>query len=307
MQEPSFTAPLDWDDTRMFLAVARAGQMLGASRALGVNQATLSRRMAALESALGAKLLTRRTHGSELTDAGRALLESLERVESEMLAVQARLQGAAAAAAGVVRIGAPDGFGVGFLAPRLAMLADRHPDLCLQVVPTPRGFSLSRREADLAVMVGRPEKGRLVARKLTNYTLGLYASPAYLSAHPEPRELADLANHRLVGYVEDMIAAPALEYAREFLRGWRSQIEVTSAIGQVEAVRAGAGIGVLHDYLAQDSGLVRLFPERAAVRTYWLAIHESLRHVARVRVAADFITEAVQSAQVVFNHRIPSH
>ena len=104
----------------MFLAVARAGQMLGAARALGVNQATLSRRMAALEAALGAKLLVRRTHGSELTDAGAALLETLERVETEMLAVQARLQGAEAAAAGVVRIGAPDGFGVGFLAPRLA-------------------------------------------------------------------------------------------------------------------------------------------------------------------------------------------
>ena len=99
MQEPALTAPLDWDDARMFLAVARAGQMLGASRALGINQATLSRRIAALEAALGAKLLARRTHGSELTDAGQALFGTLERVETEMLAVQARLQGAEAAAA----------------------------------------------------------------------------------------------------------------------------------------------------------------------------------------------------------------
>ena len=262
MQElKSLTEPLDWDDARMFLAVARAGQMLGASRTLGVNQATLSRRMAALEAALGAKLLARRTHGSELTDAGAALLETLERVETEMLGVQARLQGADAAAAGVVRIGAPDGFGVGFLAPRLARLADRHPDLTVQLVPTPRGFSLSRREADLAVMVGRPEKGRLVARKLTDYTLGLYAAPAYLDARPAPAHAADLTRHRLVGYVEDLIAAPALNYASEFLRGWRSSVEMTSAIGQVEAVRAGAGIGALHDYLARDSGLVRLLPE----------------------------------------------
>ena len=284
----------------MFLAVARAGQMLGASRALGVNQATLSRRMAALEAALGAKLLTRRTHGSELTDSGTALLESLERIETEMLSVQARLQGAEAAAAGVVRIGAPDGFGVGFLAPRLARLADRHPGLTVQVVPTPRGFSLSRREADLAVMVGRPERGRLVARKLTDYTLGLYASPTYLSAHPEPRHIVDLADHRLVGYVEDLIAAPALNYTADFMRGWRSAVELTSAIGQVEAVRAGAGIGALHDYLARDTGLVHLFPERRVVRTYWLAIHENLRGVARVRAAADFITETVQETQAEF-------
>lgn len=307
MQELTSGASLNWDDTRLFLAVARVGQMLGASRTLGINQATLSRRIAALEAALGAKLIARRTHGSELTDAGRALLEALERVETEMLTVQARLQGTEAAAAGVVRIGAPDGFGVGFLAPRLGVLAERHPALTVQLVPTPRGFSLSRREADLAVMVGRPDKGRLVARKLTDYTLGIYASPAYLAARPAPTDPAGLAGHRLVGYVEDLIAAPALNYATEFFRGWRSCVELTSAIGQVEAVRAGAGIGVLHDYLARglvDQGqLVRVLPELRAVRSYWLAIHENLRDVARVRAAADWLTDAVVQSQSAFTGR----
>ena len=222
-----------------------------------------------------------------------------------MLAVQARLQGAEAAAAGVVRIGAPDGFGVGFLAPRLARLADRHPELTVQLVPTPRGFSLSRREADLAVMVGRPEKGRLVARKLTDYTLGLYAAPGLPRGPPGAlRARPTSSRHRLVGYVEDLIAAPALNYAAEFLRGWRSRLELTSAIGQVEAVRAGAGIGVLHDYLARDCAtLVRVLPELRAVRSYWLAIHENLRDVARVRAAADFLTETVREAQADFVRR----
>jgi len=298
MQKSGPSDAIDWEDARLFLAVARAGQMLGASRALGINQSTLSRRVAMLENALGAKLLIRRTHGSELTDAGSAFLETIERVEAEMISVQAHLKGAEAAAAGVVRIGAPDGFGVGFLAPRLARLAERHPDLRIQLVPTPRGFSLSRREADLAVMVGRPEKGRLVARKLTDYSLGLYASSAYLAAHPGPREAADLAQHRLVGYVEDLIAAPALNYAPEFLRNWRSRLELSSAIGQVEAIRAGGGIGALHDYLAD--GLVRVLPELRAVRSYWLAIHEGLRDVVRVRAAADFLTDTVRGSQAVF-------
>lgn len=304
MQKSTLAGALDWDDARMFLAVARAGQMLGASRALGVNQATLSRRMASLEAAFGTKLLARRTHGSELTDAGVALFETLERVEAEMLGAQAQLQGTGAAAAGVVRIGAPDGFGVGFLAPRLAAFAERHPALVVQLVPTPRGFSLSRREADLAVMVGRPEKGRLVARKLTDYTLGLYASPAYLAVHPAPRDAAELAEHRLVGYVEDLIAAPALNYAAEFLRGWRSSVELTSAIGQVEAVKAGSGIGALHDYLAvgpcREGSLARVLPRQRAVRSYWLAIHESLRDVPRVRAAADWLTEVVRQEAPAF-------
>ena len=298
MQKPELTAGFNWDDGRLFLAVARAGQMLAASAALGINQATLSRRMAELERRLGTKLLVRRTHGSELTDAGVALVETLERVEAELVASQARLHGADARVSGVVRIGAPDGFGTAFIAPRLAALAERHPDLRVQLVPTPRGFSLSRREADLAVMVGRPERGQLVARKLTDYTLGLYAARDYLAGHPAPATAAELAQHRLVGYVDDLVAAPALGYAAEFLRTWISHFEVSSATGQVEAVRGGAGIGVLHDYLARPHPeLVRVLPAQRAVRSYWTAIHESLREIARVRAAADFLTRAVREAQ----------
>ncbi|MFT3974419.1 MAG: LysR family transcriptional regulator [Amaricoccus sp.] len=300
MQESAFSQ-LNWDDCRLFLAVARAGQMLAASRTLGLNQATLSRRIAGLEQALGAKLLIRRTHGSELTDAGRALLEALERVESELLASQGRLHGADATVAGVVRVGAPDGFGVGFLAPRLARLAARHPDLTVQLVPTPRGFSLSRREADIAVMVGRPDKGRLVARRLTDYTLGLYAARGYLDTHGAPASLAELGAHRLVGSVEDLVAAPALNYAQEFLRSWRSSLEISSAIGQLAAVRTGAGIGILHDYLAApEADLVPVVPEARAVRSYWTAVHENLRDVARVRAVADFLAEIVREAQEDF-------
>jgi DNA-binding transcriptional LysR family regulator len=288
---------LNWDDGRLFLAVARAGQMLAAARALGVNQATLSRRMAHLETAVGAKLLVRRTHGSDLTEAGRELLDTLERVEAELIAGQARLSGAEGAVAGVVRVGAPDGFAVAFLAPRLARLAERHPDLRVQLVPTPRGFSLSRREADVAVLVGRPDRGRLIARKLTDYSLGLYAARDYLARHPAPASLADLATHRLVGYVEDLITVPALNYSAAFLRDWRSHFEVSSAIGQVEAVRAGAGIGVLHDYLARAHGeLVPVLSAHRVTRSYWTTIHEDLRHVARVRVASDFLTEIVREA-----------
>ena len=301
MQKPELTPGFDWDDGRLFLAVARAGQMLAASAALGVNQATLSRRMAELERRLGTKLLVRRTHGSELTDAGAAFAETLERVQAELVSSQARLHGVDARVSGVVRIGARDGFGTAFIAPRLAALADLHPDLRVQLVPTPRGFSLSRREADLAVMVGRPERGQLVVRKLTDYTLGLYASRGYLAAHPAPATAAAVAGHRLVGYVDDLVAAPALGYASEFLRSWSSHVEVSSATGQLEAVRGGAGIGVLHDYLARaDPGLVRVLPRQRAVRSYWTAIHQSLRDVARVRAAADFLTRAVRSAQADF-------
>ncbi|TPE50529.1 LysR family transcriptional regulator [Amaricoccus solimangrovi] len=292
---------MNWDDCRLFLAVARAGQILAAARALGLNQATLSRRMGALEAAIGAKLLVRRTHGSDLTEAGQELLETLERVEAELIARQARLRGAEGGVAGVVRVGAPDGFGVAFLAPRLARLGERHPDLRIQLVPTPRGFSLSRREADVAILVGRPDRGRLIARKLTDYSLGLYASRDYLARRGAPEGLSELAGHDLVGYVEDLITAPALSYSASFLRSWRSRFEISSAIGQVEAVRAGAGIGVLHDYLARSHPeLVPVLREHRVTRSYWTAIHEDLRDVGRVRVMSDFLAEIVRESHGAF-------
>jgi DNA-binding transcriptional LysR family regulator len=101
----------------------------------------------------------RRAHGCELTDAGAELVDSLERVEAELIGSQTRLQGAEATVSGVVRVGAPDGFGTAFPAPRLAALTERHPDLRLQLVPAPRSLSLSWREADIAVLVGRPARG----------------------------------------------------------------------------------------------------------------------------------------------------
>ncbi|MEW5421562.1 LysR family transcriptional regulator [Amorphus sp. 3PC139-8] len=297
-------AGLDWDDARVFLAVARAGQFLAAARTLGLNQATLSRRVAALETALGSKLLIRRTHGSELTEAGHRLVAALERVETEFIRAQAAIGDHEAALAGTVRIGAPDGFGVGFIAPRLADLVARHPGLRPQLVPVPRSFSLSKREADVAVLVGRPDTGRLVARKLTDYTLSLYACERYLEANGRPTAPTDLARHRLVGYVDDLIPTPALDYAREFLRNWRSDVEVSSALGQLEAVRAGVGIGVLHDYLARPvPGLVRVLPELSATRAYWLASHESLRDLPRIRATMAFLADAVRANQAHFTAR----
>lgn len=293
---------MNWDDARLFLAVARAGQMLGAARRLGLNQATLSRRIAHLEADLGTTLLARHTQGSRLTEDGAKLAEALERAEWEMLRAQNSLAREDTTVSGVVRIGAPDGFGIAFLAPRLADLCERHPGLTIQLVPVPRSFSLSEREADIAVFVGRPEKGRLVIRKLTDYSLGLYASRGYIARHGVPADLAELTErHRLVGYVEDLIYAPGLNYARELTRQWRAEVEISSAIGQKEAVRGGAGIGVLHDYLARtDATLVPVLSGEHVIRSYWMAHHESLRDVARVRVVADFLVETVRQARADF-------
>jgi DNA-binding transcriptional LysR family regulator len=292
---------MNWDDVRIFLAIARNGQILGAARALTLNHATVARRLTALEEALGSRLFVRKTNGVELTGEGERFLPHAERMESAMLAAS-EATGADSAIEGTVRVGAPDGFGVAFLAPRLGELTERHRGLRIELVPVPRAFSLSRREADIAVTLERPRKGRLVAKKLTDYRLGLYASADYLNRHGTPEKLDELAEHALVGYVEDLLFTASLDYTGEFLKGWRSRFAVSSAMGQTEAVRAGAGIGILHGFMAQrDAGLVPVLPQHSLSRSYWTVVHEDLRNIARVVAVSEFLTQIVRREAAIFN------
>jgi DNA-binding transcriptional LysR family regulator len=292
---------MNWDDVRMFLAVARTGQLLAASRRLGVNHATLSRRVSALEKEMKTRLLVRRTNGCDLTAEGEVFLHAAERMETEMLTAQASIGRIDAAVAGTVRIGAPDGFGVSFLAPRLGRLTARHPELKIQLVPVPRSFSLSQREADIAITLERPDQGRLVSSKLTDYTLGLYASRDYLAGNGEPGDVEALKAHRRIGYVEDLIFTASLDFTGEILRNWNASFEISSATGQTEAVRSGAGIGILHNYIArQDPELVRILPDATIRRAYWTTYHESARDLARVRTVTAFVQELVDQEQGIF-------
>ncbi len=292
---------MNWDDVRMFLAVARTGQILAASKRLGLNHATLSRRVTALEETLKTRLLVRRPNGCELTAEGEIFLAAAERMETEMLAAQSQIGRIDTAIAGTVRIGAPDGFGVSFLAPRLGRLTARYPELKLQLVPVPRSFSLSQREADIAITIERPEQGRLVSSKLTDYTLGLYASSAYLAQHGTPQTIDDLKHHRRIGYVEDLIFTPSLNFSAEIMRSWDASFEISSATGQTEAVRSSAGIGILHNYIARHTPeLERILPETTITRAYWTTYHESARDLVRVRTVVAFLQELVAAEHQMF-------
>ncbi|WP_062230556.1 LysR family transcriptional regulator [Aureimonas sp. N4] len=292
---------MNWDDVRIFLAVARAGQILAASRRLGLNHATVGRRLDALEDALGVKLFDRRPTGCEVTREGAGFLAAAERMEAEMQGARAALEGAEAHLSGTVRIGAPDGFGTAFLAPRLGSLAERHPGLTIQLVPVPRAFSLSRREADIAITVERPAQGRLVARRLVSYALGLYGAASYLDRFGRPSSVEDLKRHRLVGHVDDLVYSSSLHYTGEMAPDWQSRFEISSALGQTEAVAAGAGIGILHGFIAAGRpALERVLPERTIRRDYWLVTHETAREMSRIRAVADFIAETVQREKAIF-------
>jgi DNA-binding transcriptional LysR family regulator len=292
---------MDWDNVRAFLTVARQGQFLGASRALRVNQATVARRITALETSLQATLFERSTTGVNLTEAGRKLLAHAERMESEMLQAEADLRQQDVHLSGPVRIGAPDGFTTYFLVPALTALLDRHPGIDIQLVPMPLAVSLARREVDIAITLDEPEAGRVVSRKLTDYSLGIFGAKSYLDRMGRPDTATDLAKHRLIGYVETYAFSSALNYIEDLFAGQPTAFECASAVGQVEAVRCGLGLGVLHHFIAAMLPEVEpVLPARRAARSYWLVIHEDVRALGRIRAVVDHIVREAGSRRGEF-------
>lgn len=292
---------MDWERVRIFLQIARDGQILKASKSLRLNHATVARQLTALERSMNAVLVERHTSGCTLTAAGEALLVAAERAESEFLKVGSDIAGATQAVTGTVRVGAPDGIGNYFLAERLGELAARHSGLVIQLVPLPRTFSLSRREADIAITLDRPKQGRLILSKLTDYTLSVYATESYLAREGKVKKEEDLAGRLFVTHVEDFVYSRALDYASALGRVMWRKYECGSVVAQMEAVRSGHGIGILHDYAARRyPELKRLLPAVRFVRSYWLTSHPDTHGTRRVTEVHRFISETVKLAKPSF-------
>ena len=290
---------MDWDDIRVFLAIARAGHLLGAAKRLRLNHATVARRLNGLETALQTKLFVRRPSGCNLTDDGERLLAHAERMETEMLVGCSNIGHTDLTIDGTVRIGAPDGFGTAFLARRMGDLKSLYPNLLIQLVPVSQSFSLSRRDADIAITIGRPEEGRLVARKLTDYTLGFFAARDYLAHAGTPLTLNDLTQHVRIGIVDDLNYS--LNFGQELVKDWTSDIEISSTLGQIEAVRAGAGIGVLQSFIAkQYDNLVHILREHLITRSYWIVSPEDMRDIRRISIVSEFIASEVNKERHFF-------
>ncbi|MCP4232591.1 MAG: LysR family transcriptional regulator [Aestuariibacter sp.] len=292
----------DWNDLKFFLELSRRSKLIHAAKSLRVDHTTVSRRIAALEQATGAKLFQKTERGYTLTPSGEKLLPVAEGMENAALTIQDEISGNTLSLSGVVRIGSPDGFGSFFLAPRLPSLVESHPNLEIDLVALPRYFSLSKREADLAITLARPETGRLYARKLTDYQLQLFASKDYLEKHSPIKSTKDLSNHRLIGYIDDLIFAQELRYMEVIEKNLHVRFRSTSLVAQYHAVLAGAGISVLPRFMTYgDSRFIPVLPDSVRlIRSFWLLIHEDMHDLARIRETADFVTDATRSEPDLF-------
>lgn len=283
----------DWDDVRIFMAAARAGSLTAAARGLGIDQATVGRRIARLETSLSCTLLTRSPSGLQRTAAGNRLFEAGLDIETSMLA--AARTDETEGSAGAVRISASEGFGVSILAPALTGLRQQQPGLTIELAASSSGFlSPSRREVDMAVTLSAPADPRLSVEPLTDYQLALYAAPAYLAAAGEPASLQGLKAHDLTGYVEDLIYAPELRYLEEIAGGLRPAIASSSIRAQYEIIAAGGGIGVLPCFLADGLTPV-LLDEVLLTRRFWISTHADVAGLARMRAVRRWLFDLVKA------------
>lgn len=279
---------MNWDDIRHFSALASAGSLSAAARALGVEHATVARRIAALEEALGLALVDRRGRRWTLTAEGERIAAIGERMESDALAVRRAADGARAELAGTVTISAPPALAANFLTAPLVDLHRRNPNLTIRIVGEARTASLERSEADIAIRLSRPDDGDVTILKLGETLFRLYASPAYLATTLE-------ADWRFVGYEAPVGRAPQQIALEEYAAGRPFSFQASSVELQQIAARAGAGIAALPDFIAsKDSELVPVFSDRTLLtRGIWLVVHSDLKRAAPVRAV-------IQTVQKVF-------
>ncbi|KMK67418.1 LysR family transcriptional regulator [Puniceibacterium sp. IMCC21224] len=280
-----------WDDMRIFLAVARGESLSAAGRTLRMDPATVGRRIARLEQSLGAPLFVKSPQGYALTDGGGRLMSHAEEAEQAMQAATQAVGGGTGGLSGQIRIGAPDGC-ANFLLPQVcAAIADDNPDLDLQIVALPRVVNLSKREADMAIAVSAPTAGRLTVQKITDYQLHLAASRAYLSRHAPIHAPEDLRDHRIVGYIPDMIFDKELDYLADIGLS-RVGLASNSVAVQFHWLRDGAGIGIVHDFaLPAAPDMTLVLRDRIALRrSFYLVRHADDRRLDRMnRFAAALV------------------
>ena len=290
-----------WDNLRYFLAVARTGTLSAAAEQLGTEHTTVARHIQALEDELNSRLFHKSNSGYGLTVAGERLLVGAEAIESAYVCAKAAASSEGQTIVGTVRIGAPDGFGSVFLAPRVRALTDGHPELEIEILTTTRPFSLLKREVDIAIAHSSPEQMRVVSRRLTDHRTFVYASRAYLNEAAPIGAREDFKKHPFIGFVEERLFPPEISFSDAI--GVEPRIRSTNVLALLHATLSGSGLCVLPAFVASSyPTLVPLLSEQVSfTRSYHMHIHQDHRRAAHVREVAAFIAAEVERSHSLFH------
>jgi DNA-binding transcriptional LysR family regulator len=280
---------MDWDDLRYFVALARCGTLSGAARQVGAEHTTVARRVAALEDSLGVRLFERDMKGYALTVEGERIVDAAYRIEDEIFGLQRQTASGAPGMTGTVRISAPPVFASSFLVPRLAALRASHPGIILELAGENRAVSLSRREADIAIRMSRPEPASTIARQVGRIVYGLYGARDYLNSVLEE-------SWAFIGYDENLDHTPQQRWLLSLVRG-RPLVFRTNDLASLRAATvAGIGLSALPRFIGDpDPSLQRLPVDTpAASRELWVAFHPDLKRSPRIRLVVDYLVDAIR-------------
>ncbi len=285
---------MNWDDARIFLAVQRERTLRAAARSLNLDQATVGRRLAALEHALGSTLFLRTSKGYSLTPVGEIALRSAETMEQSAHELVRQTQGVDKRLAGDVKVTTTDALALEFVIPAFERLHAKHPGVTLQLNTATEVLNLAKREADIAVRTVKPHNPGLIARRLASWEMGLFASELYLKRRGEPVTGQAFAGHDLVVYQPYMMDMRVPMLAGEPIHSGRIVSSVYSNLAMRAALKAGIGIGEIPAHMGACDGLQRIWPDRSRSAPYevWLVTHRDLRHTARIRAMIDEIVFA---------------
>jgi DNA-binding transcriptional LysR family regulator len=292
----------EWSDFRILLALARAGSIVGAARELKVDNSTVSRRLAALEDAVGARLIIRGGREFSWTAEGRTLLGAAEAMESSTEAALRAVRASKVDVEGCVRVSVAPAFVQVLMRMMLPALRQAHPLLSVELRSAYQRADLARGDADIAVRMMRPEEPDLVARRAFDCGWFVYAAPGYLASHGRPGSFDELVQHDLVLYAEVLHSAPPTRWLEAYKGGAHAASRMDSLETACHAASAGGGVTVLPAFVGdQEPELTRVFPDRVAVNTGWIVHHESLRDASRIRVVADALLTFFQAHESMFS------
>jgi len=286
MTDKKRTAPVDWEDIRFFTALARHGTLAATARSLKVTHATVARRLANFEAALGRPLFTRNTNGYALNAAGAAALAEAAQMEMAACSLAGSCE-ARGSIAGAVRITIARVLADGFLAERLAPLQAKHPELDIELIATAKNLSLARREAEIALRLARPASGELLTRRVMTLEYGFYAAPEYL------KRLDSGEQPVFITFDDASDHVPEAAWAQRFMHGRRILLRANSQLSQALAARAGRGVALLPTLVARTLGGLDPVPfdETPPSRELWLLMRPDVSRLARVRAVADHLVE----------------
>jgi len=282
-----------WDDLHYLTEAVRQGSLSAGARALGVDHATIGRRIRRLEKTLGRALIDRQRPGLALTAFGEAALAEAERMR-DAAATVARLAEAQPKLAGPVRITSTGLFATCYLTPILAELRKQQPLIDIELLVDERSLSLARREADIALRLARPKDSTLVTRRVATIGYGFYASSSY-------RKRAQKSGLAFIGFEESPPDLPEVAWTRQAAQNQPIAFRSNYRMVQIEAVRAGLGISVLPHFAAR--GLVPVDVPAAPTqmtRELWLLVHRDLKDAPRFRAVIDFLVERTARDRKLF-------